>query len=124
MPLHPLPLAPRLPRPVPAQVCFWFFLSLFFVPVISAIPPYGTGPALMLVGALMMENLLDINWLDVTVRWRDKGSGRKGGGRVTPVGSVAKSRASATVSVVQGLGARLDGGGEGLVRGACQSKRG
>jgi AGZA family xanthine/uracil permease-like MFS transporter len=29
---------------------FWFFISLFFTPIIAAIPPYATGPALVLVG--------------------------------------------------------------------------
>lgn len=31
-------------------VAFWFFLSLFFVPIISSVPPYATGPALIMVG--------------------------------------------------------------------------
>mmetsp|Transcript_30092 Transcript_30092/g.66667 ORF Transcript_30092/g.66667 Transcript_30092/m.66667 type:complete len:637 (-) Transcript_30092:1727-3637(-) len=43
----------------------WFFVSLFFTPIIASIPPYATGPALVLVGALMMENLLEIAWSDI-----------------------------------------------------------
>lgn len=39
---------------------------MFFTPIISSIPPYATGPALILVGSLMMENLLDIDWKDYT----------------------------------------------------------
>ncbi|GFH18799.1 uncharacterized protein HaLaN_15660 [Haematococcus lacustris] len=46
-------------------VAAWFLVSLFFTPIIAAIPPYATGPALVLVGALMMENLLDIKWSDI-----------------------------------------------------------
>eukprot|EP00197_Chlamydomonas_leiostraca_P014441 CAMPEP_0202858862 /NCGR_PEP_ID=MMETSP1391-20130828/1213_1 /ASSEMBLY_ACC=CAM_ASM_000867 /TAXON_ID=1034604 /ORGANISM="Chlamydomonas leiostraca, Strain SAG 11-49" /LENGTH=583 /DNA_ID=CAMNT_0049537827 /DNA_START=90 /DNA_END=1841 /DNA_ORIENTATION=+ len=46
-------------------VSFWFFVALFFTPIIASIPPFATGPALVLVGALMIENLLDINWADV-----------------------------------------------------------
>jgi xanthine/uracil/vitamin C permease (AzgA family) len=34
-----------------------FFISLFLTPLIASIPPYATGPALILVGAMMMENL-------------------------------------------------------------------
>lgn len=46
-------------------VAFGFFISLFFTPLIASIPPYATGPALILVGAMMMENLVDIDWADV-----------------------------------------------------------
>jgi xanthine/uracil/vitamin C permease (AzgA family) len=30
-------------------VAFGFFISLFFTPLIASIPPYATGPALVLV---------------------------------------------------------------------------
>lgn len=33
----------------------FFFLSMFFTPLIVSIPPYATGGALIIVGALMME---------------------------------------------------------------------
>lgn len=49
-------------------VAFGFFVSLFFSPLIASIPPYATGPALVLVGAMMMENVSDIDWGDVRVR--------------------------------------------------------
>ncbi|PNW81797.1 hypothetical protein CHLRE_06g260700v5 [Chlamydomonas reinhardtii] len=48
------------------MIGFYFFLAMFFTPIISSIPPYATGPALILVGSLMMENLLDIDWKDYT----------------------------------------------------------
>jgi AGZA family xanthine/uracil permease-like MFS transporter len=32
-------------------VAFGFFISLFFTPLIASIPPYATGPALVLVSA-------------------------------------------------------------------------
>lgn len=51
-------------------VAFGFFISLFFTPLIASIPPYATGPALILVGAMMMENLVDIDWADVRVSSR------------------------------------------------------
>jgi AGZA family xanthine/uracil permease-like MFS transporter len=47
------------------MTAFWFFVALFFTPIIAAIPPYATGPALIFVGAIMMENLVDIDWEDV-----------------------------------------------------------
>lgn len=31
-------------------VAFGFFIALFFTPLIASIPPYATGPALILVG--------------------------------------------------------------------------
>jgi AGZA family xanthine/uracil permease-like MFS transporter len=46
-------------------VAFGFFVSLFLTPLIASIPPFATGPALILVGAMMMENVIDIDWADV-----------------------------------------------------------
>jgi AGZA family xanthine/uracil permease-like MFS transporter len=46
-------------------VAFGFFVALFFTPLIASIPPFATGPALILVGGMMMENLVDIDWSDV-----------------------------------------------------------
>ncbi|KAI8469129.1 MAG: xanthine/uracil/vitamin C permease-like protein [Monoraphidium minutum] len=43
-----------------------FFASLFFTPLIVSIPPYATGGALIIVGALMMENIVDIDWGDIS----------------------------------------------------------
>lgn len=48
------------------MVSIYFLIAMFFTPIISTIPPYATGPALILVGALMIENLLDIDWKDIT----------------------------------------------------------
>mmetsp|Transcript_43044 Transcript_43044/g.107714 ORF Transcript_43044/g.107714 Transcript_43044/m.107714 type:complete len:683 (+) Transcript_43044:89-2137(+) len=41
---------------------FLFFLSLFFAPLLASIPPWATGPALIVVGAMMMRGLVNINW--------------------------------------------------------------
>ncbi|WIA33567.1 hypothetical protein OEZ86_006691 [Tetradesmus obliquus] len=46
-------------------VSLCFFISLFLTPLIASVPPFATGPALILVGAMMMENLVDIDWADV-----------------------------------------------------------
>lgn len=44
--------SPPPTRPLLAAivVSFFFFLTLFFSPIIASIPPYATGPALVLVG--------------------------------------------------------------------------
>jgi hypothetical protein len=36
-------------------VGFFFFIALFFNPLLASIPPYATGPALILVGAMMVS---------------------------------------------------------------------
>uniref|UniRef100_A0A7S0U1C1 Xanthine/uracil/vitamin C permease n=2 Tax=Hemiselmis andersenii TaxID=464988 RepID=A0A7S0U1C1_HEMAN len=41
---------------------FLFFISLFFAPLLASIPPWATGPALIVVGAMMMRGLVNINW--------------------------------------------------------------
>lgn len=41
---------------------FWFLLSLFFAPLLKNIPPYATGPALVVVGTMMMVNVSKIKW--------------------------------------------------------------
>ena len=64
-PARPHP-APPLPAPLPTRpagiedggrtgltaivVSFLFFVALFFSPILASIPPYATGPALVLVG--------------------------------------------------------------------------
>lgn len=46
-----------------AVICgFYFFISIFFAPIIASIPPWATGGALIIVGALMCRNLADIKW--------------------------------------------------------------
>ena len=39
-----------------------FFVSIFFAPIFASIPSWATGAALVIVGALMMRNVLEINW--------------------------------------------------------------
>jgi AGZA family xanthine/uracil permease-like MFS transporter len=41
-----------------------FLLTLFFAPLVQAIPTAATAPALILVGALMMGALSEIDWAD------------------------------------------------------------
>jgi len=41
-----------------------FFLSIFFIPLISAIPSYATAPALIIVGVLMIGSVSGIRWSD------------------------------------------------------------
>lgn len=39
-----------------------FLLSIVFNPILSSIPPYATGAALVLVGCILMEHLGHIDW--------------------------------------------------------------
>ena len=41
-----------------------FAVSVFFIPVISAIPSFATAPVLVIVGVLMAENIEGIHWRD------------------------------------------------------------
>jgi len=41
-----------------------FLLTLFFTPLVQAIPTAATAPALILVGALMMGALAEVDWAD------------------------------------------------------------
>lgn len=43
-----------------------FVLSMFFWPLVGAVPSAATAPALILVGALMMEGVKNIEWKDVS----------------------------------------------------------
>jgi AGZA family xanthine/uracil permease-like MFS transporter len=43
-----------------------FLATLFFAPLVQAIPTAATAPALVLVGALMMGNLAEVEWTDPT----------------------------------------------------------
>ncbi|KAI2488896.1 Permease family [Fragilaria crotonensis] len=45
---------------------FFFFLSLFFAPIIASIPPWASGGALIIVGSLMARALKDIKWHNPT----------------------------------------------------------
>ena len=41
---------------------FFFLLSIFFAPIIASIPPWASGGALILVGALMAGSLAKVKW--------------------------------------------------------------
>ncbi len=43
-----------------------FLAALFFAPLAAVVPPYATAPALLYVAGLMMRELLEIDWGDVT----------------------------------------------------------
>jgi len=43
-----------------------FLLSLFFLPLVSAIPGYATAPALLFVACMMVRGLSELDWEDVT----------------------------------------------------------
>jgi len=45
-------------------VGFLFLGTLLFAPVVQAIPAFATAPALILVGALMMAALVEVEWSD------------------------------------------------------------
>ncbi|MDY7024294.1 MAG: solute carrier family 23 protein, partial [Cyanobacteriota bacterium] len=40
-------------------------LSIFFIPVLMAIPAYATTPTLVIIGVLMLSNVADIHWQDL-----------------------------------------------------------
>jgi AGZA family xanthine/uracil permease-like MFS transporter len=39
-----------------------FFIAIFFAPIFASIPPWATGPVLVIVGSLMAKAAKDINW--------------------------------------------------------------
>ncbi|KAJ1955253.1 hypothetical protein EC988_001985 [Linderina pennispora] len=39
-----------------------FFVALFFAPIFASFPPWATGPALVSVGAMMLQNAVHVNW--------------------------------------------------------------
>lgn len=45
-------------------VAILFALSLIFVPIVSAIPTYATYIALVIVGIIMLQGVVDIDWED------------------------------------------------------------
>lgn len=50
-----------------AVVCgILFLLALFFTPVVGLVPSFATAPALIIVGALMMEGVRNIDFSDFT----------------------------------------------------------
>mmetsp|Transcript_13893 Transcript_13893/g.34200 ORF Transcript_13893/g.34200 Transcript_13893/m.34200 type:complete len:631 (-) Transcript_13893:129-2021(-) len=42
-----------------------FGVSMFLSPIFASIPPYATGPAIVLVGCLMMEHSRYVHWDDI-----------------------------------------------------------
>jgi AGZA family xanthine/uracil permease-like MFS transporter len=47
-------------------IAFLFLLSLFFSPILTAIPAFATSPVLILVGLLMMQPITKIDFSDFT----------------------------------------------------------
>lgn len=47
-------------------IALLFVVSLFLSPIFLAIPSFATAPALVIVGFLMMQNVVDINFKDVS----------------------------------------------------------
>jgi adenine/guanine/hypoxanthine permease len=47
-------------------VAVLFLLSLFFAPLAGSVPAFATAPALLYVACLMMRELTDVNWDDIT----------------------------------------------------------
>lgn len=45
-------------------VAVLFLLSLFFMPVIGIVPAAATAPALIIVGAMMLQSVLNLKWDD------------------------------------------------------------
>jgi AGZA family xanthine/uracil permease-like MFS transporter len=39
-----------------------FFVSIFFSPIFASFPPWSTGPALIVVGSMMLSGVRNINW--------------------------------------------------------------
>ncbi|TYI72464.1 hypothetical protein E1A91_D07G063000v1 [Gossypium mustelinum] len=46
-------------------IAFYFFLSLFFTPLLTSVPPWAIGPSLVIVGVMMMKVVKDINWENI-----------------------------------------------------------
>lgn len=47
-------------------VALLFLASLFFAPLVGSIPSYATFPVLLFVASLMMRNITNIDWEDMT----------------------------------------------------------
>jgi AGZA family xanthine/uracil permease-like MFS transporter len=48
-------------------ISIFFFLSLLFAPIFASIPPWATGPALIIIGALMMKTVMKIDWNNMRI---------------------------------------------------------
>ncbi|GJE51959.1 Adenine permease AdeP [Methylobacterium tardum] len=49
-----------------ATVAVLFLACLFFAPLAAAVPPYATAPALFYVACLMLRELVELDWDDLT----------------------------------------------------------
>jgi len=49
-----------------ATVAVLFLACLFFAPLAAAVPPYATAPALFYVACLMLRELVELDWNDLT----------------------------------------------------------
>ncbi|MEH3145797.1 MAG: NCS2 family permease [Methylobacterium frigidaeris] len=49
-----------------ATVAVLFLACLFFAPLAGSVPPYATAPALFYVACLMLRELVDLDWDDLT----------------------------------------------------------
>jgi len=47
-------------------IALLFLAALFISPLAASVPGYATAPALLYVAGLMMHELVDIEWKDVT----------------------------------------------------------
>src|SRR5699024_6247098 len=47
-------------------IAILFLLALFFAPIAKIVPAYATAPALVFVACLMLREVGEINWEDVT----------------------------------------------------------
>ena len=45
----------------------FFLMTLFFVPLVALVPGFATAPALVIVGALMMQEVVHIDFSDFTI---------------------------------------------------------
>jgi len=46
-----------------AIICgFYFLIAIFFAPILSSVPAWATGGALVIIGAFMCRNLVKIQW--------------------------------------------------------------
>jgi len=48
-------------------IAIGFGISMFLAPIFASIPPFATGPAIIFVGALMMEHSKHVEWENVKV---------------------------------------------------------
>lgn len=48
-------------------IALLFLLALFFAPLMAIVPVYATAPVLIIVGALMMQEVVNINFKDFTI---------------------------------------------------------